>query len=422
MPERTLIRNARVLACTGDPTERPTDGDILLVGDRIAQVSHGRLDLDLGLDLDDGALRVVDVHGATVLPGLGDAHTHISWPLDFVFDHSGVAASAPARHALEVAAVVRTFVESGYTLLIGAGVLQPHDDVLAREAIDAGLIPGPRIIPSGLLVTSPGNIGDGGGAAEVAGDARAIREVVARQCDTGVRALKLFISGDGIVPAFPSDDVYMDDEMLTAAVEEADRHGAFVTVHARGARAVEMAARTGVRIIHHACFLDDAALRALAARRDDIWVCPGLHYLHAMVAGHAEPWGMTPEKIDASGYRQELAASIEGLQQLHAAGIRIIAGGDFGHQWTHHGTYAAELQRYVELVGLTPTEAIWSATRHLGPVIGEDVGQIRPGYLADLLVVDGDPTADITILQAAEHRRAVLRNGAFAYVNPEVYP
>ena len=84
---------------------------------------------------------------------------------------------------------------------------------------------------------------------------------------------------------------------------------------------------------------------------DDVWVCPGLHYLYAMVNGHAEPWGITAGQIDASGYRDELRAQVDGLRRLRDAGIRILAGGDFGHQWTHHGTYAAELQRYVELVG-----------------------------------------------------------------------
>ena len=132
-----------------------------------------------------------------------------------------------------------------------------------------------------------------------------------------------------------------------------------------------------------------------------MWVCPGLHYLYAMVNGHAEPWGVTPEKIDASGYRGELVAQIESLQRLREAGIRILAGGDFGHQWTHHGTYAAELQRYVELVGMTPLEAICTATRNIGAAAGLDVGEIREGLLADLLVVDGDPTDDITVLQQA---------------------
>jgi imidazolonepropionase-like amidohydrolase len=416
MAQRTLLKNARVLACTGDAAERPFDGDVLIEGDRIARVAEGRLDAD------PASVRTVDLRGATVLPGLGDAHVHISWPLDFVFDHAGVAAAPPAEHMLDVAAVVRTFLESGYTFIIGAGTTQPRDDLLAKDAIDRGLIPGPRIIPSGPMVAEVGGLGAEGELMEVAADAASLREIVARQCDMGARALKLFISGDGVVPEHPSDDVYMNDEMLHAAVKEADRHGAFITVHARGSESVAMAARTGVRIIHHACFLDDAALRALEARRDDVWVCPGLHYLYAMVNGHAEPWGMTPERIEASGYREELRSQVEGMRRLRESGIRMLSGGDFGHQWTRHGTYAAELQRYVELAGMTPAEAIHTATRNMGPAGRLDIGQVREGYLADLVVVDGDPTADITVLQRPELRRAVIKDGAFAYVNPEVYP
>ena len=419
MAERVLLANARVLTCSGDPAEQPFDGDVLIEGNRIAKVTPGRT---LQLDIDPASARVVDLHGATLLPGLGDAHTHISWPLDFVFDHAAVAATPPGQHMLDVAAVTRTFLESGYTLIIGAGATQPLDDLLATDAIDRGLIAGPRIVPSGAMIAEKGGLGSEGEIMDVAADAAELREIVARQCDSGVRALKLFISGDGVVPQYPSDDVYMNDEMLLAAVEEAARHGAFITTHARGSASVAMAARTGVRIIHHACFLDDEALRALEARRDDVWVCPGLHYLYAMVSGHAEPWGITAGQIDASGYRDEFRAQVDGLRRLREAGIKILAGGDFGHQWTHHGTYAAELQRYVELAGMTPVEAIHTATRNMGPAAGLDTGQVRAGFLADLVAVDGDPAADVTVLQQPGLRRAVLKDGTFAYVNPDMYP
>jgi imidazolonepropionase-like amidohydrolase len=213
----------------------------------------------------------------------------------------------------------------------------------------------------------------------------------------------------------------MDDEMLSAAVDEANNFGAFITVHARGSKSVAMAARTGVHIVHHACFLDDEAISALEARRDDIWVCPGIHYLHQMVKGAANPWGMTDERIKRSGYDREYDSSIDGLRKLHAAGVPLLSGGDFGHQWTHHGTYAAELQRYVELLDLTPVEAIHTATRNVAAAAGIEAGEIRAGLLADLLVVDGDPTQDITVLQRPDARRAVIKDGSFAYLNPEMY-
>ncbi len=413
---RTLLRNARVLACSGDPAEGPVDGDVLIDGERIAVVGHGRLPVD------EGSVRVVDVGGATVLPGLGDAHSHISWPLDFVFDHAAVARAPVVPHTLDVAAVCRTYLESGYTTIVGAGVLHALDDVAARDAIDRGLIPGPRIVPSGLHVADPAGLGGDGVLTQLAANARELRAVVAEQCASGVKAVKLFISGDGVVPEHPSQDLYMDDEMLSAAVDEAARHDAFVTTHARSAASVAMAARTGVKVIHHACFLDDDAVAALNARRDDVFVCPGLHYLYAMVHGHAEPWGVTPAALDASGYRTELAAQVDGLQKLVATGVRVVAGGDFGHQWTRHGTYAAELQRYVELVDMAPVEAILTATRNIARLTGIDAGQVREGLLADLLVVDGDPTTDVSVLQDPAARRMVLKGGAFAYVNPAHYP
>ena len=119
---------------------------------------------------------------------------------------------------------------------------------------------------------------------------------------------------------------------------------------------------------------------------------------------------------------QELVAQINGIKAMAAAGIKLVAGGDFGHQWTKHGTYAAEMQRYVDQCGLSPIAAIHTATRNFADLMGLDVGEVRAGAMADLLVVDGDPTADITVLQQPDLRSAVIKGGAFAYVNPAVYP
>jgi imidazolonepropionase-like amidohydrolase len=401
-PERTLLANARLVPCTGD-TERPFDGDLLLEGDRIAGVFRGRAPVD------PASARVVDLAGASVLPGLCDAHTHISWPLDFVFDHPEIAAMPDDEHALEVAAVVATYLRWGYTLLIGAGALKPRVDVIIQRAIDRGRIPGPRLWPSGAMITQRGAIG-APTLTEVDGP-DAMRRIVGGQCELGVRVIKLMVSGDGIVPGQPSQVTYMDDAMVAAAVEEAAAHGAFVTAHARSTEGVRLAVRNGVRIVHHATYLDDTAIAELSAARDDIWVCPGLHYLRAVVEGAAEPYGISRERVTDALYPEELQASIDGYHKLQSNGVRLVAGGDFGHQWTRHGTYAAELAAYVELVGFSPLEALLTATAHAGPLVGERLGRIEEGYLADLVVVDGDPTADIRVLLDPDRVGTVVKGG-----------
>jgi imidazolonepropionase-like amidohydrolase len=400
---RVLLANARVVTCSGDHTERPFDGDVLLDGDLVTEVFRGRAPLD------PGSVEVVDLAGATLLPGLCDAHTHISWPLDFVFDHPEITAMPDDEHALEVAGVVRTYLRAGYTMLVGAGALKPRVDVLVQRAIDKGLIEGPRLVPSGEMITERGAIG-AGNLREV-GDAEEMRRVVGQQVELGVRSVKLMASGDGIVPGHPSQTTYLDDAMVSAAVEEASRGGAFVTAHARGPESVRMCVRNGVRIVHHATYLDDDAIAALTAARDDVLVCPGLHYLRRMVEGAAAPFGITRQRVEEALYPEELQAQLDGLRKLHGNGVRIVAGGDFGHQWTRHGTYAAELLAYVHLADMTPLEALLTATANAGPLVGERLGRVEPGYLADLVVLDGDPTADVSVLLDRDRIGGVVKGG-----------
>jgi imidazolonepropionase-like amidohydrolase len=403
MAPRTLLTNARVVACSGDPAERPFDGDVLVEDDRIAGVFRDRAPVD------PGTAEAVDLAGATVMPGLCDAHTHISWPLDFVFDHPEIAAMPEDEHALEVAGVVRTYLRSGYTLLVGAGALKPRVEVLVQRAIERGLVEGPRLLPSGAMITQRGAIG-AGNLAEV-GDAEEMRRAVGEQVALGVKAVKLMASGDGIVPGHPSQQTYLDDAMVAAAVDEAAQGGAFVTAHARGPESVRMCVRNGVRIVHHATYLDDDAIAALTAARDDVWVCPGLHYLRMMVEGRAEPFGISRASVDAALYPEELQAQVDGIRKLHSNGVRFVAGGDFGHQWTRHGTYAAELVAYVEMADLSPLDALLTATANAGPLVGERLGRVEPGYLADLVILDGDPTADVSLLLDRDRIGAVVKGG-----------
>jgi imidazolonepropionase-like amidohydrolase len=404
MAARTLLTDARVVTCSGDPAERPFDGAVLIEGDRIVDVFRGPAPLD------PGSVEAVSLGGATVVPGLCDAHTHISWPLDFVFNHPEITAMPDDEHALEVAGVVRTYLRSGYTLLVGAGALKPRVDVLVHRAVEKGLVEGPRMLPSGEMITERGQIGSEN--LRQVGTPEEVRRAVGEQVELGVKAVKLMASGDGIVPGHPSQTTYLDDAMVAAAVDEAARGGAFVTAHCRGPGSVQMCVRNGVRIIHHATYLDDESIGALTAARDQVWVCPGLHYLRQVVGGAAEEWGLGRERVVAALYPEELQAQVDGIRKLHSGGVRLVAGGDFGHQWTRHGTYAAELLAYVELADLTPLEALITATANAGPLVDLPLGQVAPGYLADLVVLDGDPTSDISVLLDPDRIGAVIKGGS----------
>jgi imidazolonepropionase-like amidohydrolase len=401
---RVLLANAQVIACTGSPSDQePFDGDVLIEGSRIAGVFRGRAPIS------PGTASVVDLAGNWLIPGLCDAHTHISWPLDFVFDHPEIAAMPEDEHILEVAGVVRTYLRWGYTTLVGAGSLKPRADVLIQQAIAKGLVDGPRLWPSGAMITERGAIG--AGACTEVGDASEMRRLVGEQVDMGVKSVKLMVSGDGIVPAHPSKVTYMSDDMVAAAVSAATAGGAFVTAHARSPDGVRMAVRNGVRIVHHATYLDDASFDALVDARDEVWVCPGLHYLRAMVEGKAAPYGITAEHIERALYPEELKASIDGLRDLHRSGVRIVAGGDFGHQWTRHGTYAAELAAYLELLGFTPLDALATATTNAGPLLGEPHGQITRGHHADLVVLHANPLENIRSLLDPDVIGPVYKSG-----------
>ncbi|HWD25183.1 MAG TPA: amidohydrolase family protein, partial [Acidimicrobiales bacterium] len=370
--DRTLISNARIISCTGDATERPFEGDILIEGERIAGVFRG------SAPLDPGSVTVIDVAGATVLPGMCDAHAgaHDSFdkgrkPTDRMPDD---------EHALEIAGVVKTYLASGYTTLIGAGTFRPRIDVNIQRAIDRGLIPGPRLWPSGELITTEGSPGLAGARAA---DPKEMRRTVAAQCEMGVKVIKLIPASDGINPPDPSMNDAMNDALVSAAVQEAEAHGAFVALHARSTELVRIGVRNGVRIVHHATYLDETSIDELTAARDEVWVCPALYYVRAMAEGKAEP--RIPREIAA----RAIEASIDGLPKLQKNGVRLINGGDFGSAFAPHGTYAAELLSYVELLGFSPLEALLTATANAGPLVSEHLGQLREGYLADLLFVDG---------------------------------
>ena len=172
-----------------------------------------------------------------------------------------------------------------------------------------------------------------------------------------------------------------------------------------------MAVRHGVEVIYHANYADERALDALEAARDRVFVGPalGLTYNLSQAAGQ---WGVTAERARAFG--RELAVTVEAMAAMRKRGIRILPGGDYGFPATPHGTYARDLWLFVKLLGFSPMDAIVAATRLGGELMGRpgELGVIAPGALADLLLVDGDPLADIEILQDRNALRLIMQGGA----------
>jgi imidazolonepropionase-like amidohydrolase len=175
-----------------------------------------------------------------------------------------------------------------------------------------------------------------------------------------------------------------------------------------------MCVRHGVDIIYHASFADEEALDMLEARKDRHHFAPGLAWL-VKTSRDAGPWGIAPDSPLAQAYARELEAAVEVCRKMRKRGIRILPGGDYGFAWTPHGTNARDLQYFVEMLGFSPMEAILSATRHGGAIMGmaSELGQIKEGFLADLLLVDGDPLADIRILQERTRLLAIMKDGRF---------
>src|SRR5438477_501674 len=249
------------------------------------------------------------------------------------------------------------------------------------------------------------------GAIVVADGAEQIRRVCRLLAREGVDLLKLNLSGDAGTSSYPSDQTPMSEAEVAAAMEVARAAQLRVAAHCRSAESVMVALRHGIEVIYHANWADERALDALEATRDRIFVGPalGITYNLSQAAGQ---WGITAE--GSAGFGRELAVSVEVLGKMRKRGIRVLPGGDYGFPFTPHGTYARDLWIFVKILGFSAMDTLVAATRLGGELMGMpgELGVIKPGALADLLLVDGDPLADITILQDRHALSVIMKDGA----------
>jgi imidazolonepropionase-like amidohydrolase len=182
---------------------------------------------------------------------------------------------------------------------------------------------------------------------------------------------------------------------------------------------VKQSMRHGVEVIYHASFADEEALDMMEAHKDRIFVAPGLSVIIRLLY-EGEVVGVTNDIAKRMGYELELEAAVNSMKAMLKRGIRVLPGGDYGFAWAPHGENAKDLEYFVKYLNMTPMETLISATRWGGQIMmRKDLGEIREGWLADLLLVDGDPLANISILQDKSKLLAIMKDGEFAKA-PEI--
>ena len=416
----TLFTNVRILDGTGT---HPYAGSVLVTGNRIRQLGRGTAAIA------PAGATVIDGAGATLMPGMCEAHTHFSW--NDAATLAAIQTMPLEEHVLWCAKVAKRYLEAGWTSCVGAACAKPRLDVVIRNAIDSGQIPGPRYLAASQEITVLGGLGDEtlphlpfpefSFGVNVCG-ADDMRRAVRLFLKYGVDSIKLNLSGDNFTPQSPAGTTWMTDAEVGAAMEEVRLRGKRGTAHARSAESVKQAIRHGIDVIYHASYSDTESLDMLEAAKDRVFVAPGIAILYAML-NEAEPWGITKAKATEMGYQHEWDAACESLAKMHKRGIRVLPGGDYGFAFTPHTQNARDLEFFVKYLGMTPMEAIRSATVYGGQIMmrGHELGAVKEGYLADLLLVDGDPLANLAILRDPKRLLAVMKDGRFAKA-PDMAP
>jgi len=367
--------------------------------DRLVTVRDERIESVAAFD---GGAVDFDLSNHTVLPGLIDCHAHLIGEIESGHGYAGLITRSAAQEALSGVRNARDTVTAGFTTVRDVGTLRAFVDVALREAIEAGDIPGPRMMCAGAYVTSSGGGGDITGLPPdvdaglprdlrfgVANSTDEVRRVVRDLLHGGADFIKVIATGavltEGTVPSAPE----FSEAEIRAAVEEAALYDAHVAAHAHGAEGIKRAVRAGVRSIEHGSLMDDEAIALMAERGTylvaDIWMGDW-----TIEQGERDGW--SPDVMRK--LRETTEVQREGFEKALAGGVRLAFGTDSGTY--PHGMNARQFA-YMVKHGMTPMEAIRSATVVAAELMGwrDRVGALEPGLFADLIAVEGEVLSDV---------------------------
>lgn len=422
---RIVFENARVF----DGSEVLPEGTRVVVeGHRITQV--GPAPVETGPDD-----VVHDLDGRTLMPGMVQCHFHTGFGPDAGNPSPYLNQAMPAAYLGMVAARnARIAIDFGVTSIIGSS--NPDLlDVCLKEAILLGLTQGPRVIPCTREMIASGDSADGDNRSWYMGlqhhglirrvdGVDNVRQAVREEVGRGCQIVKLAISdghGSQIIPEWN----YMSEEEIRTAVDTAHGRQAMVRAHCPTRIGIIQCARAGVDIVDHADMIDEEGIEAVL--QADATITPSYLWSERFMAfaeswdyangpfpignGFPEPHEATLARLD--GIKRQFEYTISMLPKLRAAGVRLVLGDDFGFEMMPHGDYVSEMETYVKY-GVPPLEVMQWATRNGAQAMGRhgvDLGVVAEGRLADLIVVNGDPTVDVSVFRDPANVPLVLKDG-----------
>ena len=413
-----VLTGARLL--TGDAAPI-SDATVVVDEGRIVSVTPGPLaaqqpsgSSDSGQVADADSAQVVDLKGLTLMPGMYSCHFHSTYhELGSQPNMPYGNEYPPSYQALISAKNLRTALEHGFTGVIGAGGANEVEGGIHR-AIEDGLIVGPRFVPSSRELSTTGHSNDGvpwhwnmpaPGSVRLCNGADEFRFGVRDEVKKGARVIKLFVTG-GHGTTAPKDRIEMTREELAAAIDAAHERGVLIRAHLVNKPAIMMALELGIDIVDHCDEMDDEIISALV--ETGAFVVPSLYFPKHFLTFMGSGLGFAADAIKA-----DLEHMYSVLPKAQAAGVRFVLGDDYGAIGFPHGAYGGEFPLYVNDAGISPLDVITWATRNGAELMrkGRDLGTVEPGKIADLLIVKGDPSADISVLSDAANIATVLKGG-----------
>ena len=390
----TLFTNVSIFDGTGS---QPYPGEVKVEGNRITAVAKGA-DAKLARD---GA-RVIDAGGMTLMPGMIESHSHLCFTSS-VDRIEREWMPVPERHQFIATHNAKTLLDHGFTGAYSGGATRPAIEVALRDEIKAGYVPGPRLRASSFERNASGERLEFGPQIEEA------KKFAQDMIDLGVDSMKMVLDGRGATVVDKWHILNYEDQELEVISRMAHDAGVDLSCHSYMPTTLKLAAKHDFHIIYHANFADDETIDAISAKADTIFVGPCVGVLLA----DAYDRFPTREEAEKVGAFEMLAGQTRVIPQLKKNGVRIVPGGDYGFPHNPHGRNARDIELFVTQFGFTPAEALVSATKWGGELMhmGDELGQIKPGYLADILLIDGNPLQNLKILQDRNKIALIMQDG-----------